>query len=141
LNKRSLVIAALTAGIIVSYTLVDGMGARLSGNPAGYLLAMMSLTGLLMVPVALSFHKTALLRAPLRLWGKSIAGGAMANLSYGAALWAMTKAPLGLVGAVRETSVLFAALIAVIVLKERFGLIRWVSVFLIVTGLGLAKAG
>lgn len=141
LNKRSLAIAALTAGIIVSYTLVDGLGARLSGNPAGYLLAMMSLTGILMVPVAFSFHKAALLHIPLPLWGKSVAGGAMANLSYGAALWAMTKAPIGLVGAVRETSVLFAALIAVVALKERFGMARWVSVFMIVTGLGLAKAG
>lgn len=141
LNGRSLTIAALTTGIVVSYTLVDGLGARLSGNAAAYMLAMMALTGVLMVPVMLFFQRAALFSASASLWGKSIAGGAMANISYGAALWAMTKAPIGLVGAIRETSVLFAALIATVALKERFGLARWAAAVMIVTGLALAKAG
>lgn len=141
LNGRSLAIAALTTGVVVSYTLVDGLGARLSGNAAGYMLAMMGFTGLLMVPVMLFFQRAALFGASASLWGKSIAGGAMANISYGAALWAMTKAPIGLVGAIRETSVLFAALIATVALKERFGPARWVAAVMIVTGLALAKSG
>jgi drug/metabolite transporter (DMT)-like permease len=94
-----------------------------------------------MVPVMLYFQRAALFSASASLWGKSIAGGAMANISYGAALWAMTKAPIGLVGAIRETSVLFAALIATVALKERFGLARWAAAVMIVTGLALAKAG
>lgn len=141
LNRQSLAIAALTAGIVVTYTLVDGQGARLSGNPAGYMLAMMGLTGALMAPLTLHVHRAALPRVPMSSWLKSIAGGTMANLSYGTALWAMTKSPIGLVGALRETSVLFAALIAVFALKERFGAARWAAALMIVAGLCLAKAG
>jgi drug/metabolite transporter (DMT)-like permease len=141
LNARSLTIAALTAAIVVSYTLVDGVGARLSGHSTAYMLSMMALTGALMVLVMISFQREALFNTPASLWGKSIAVGAVANLSYGTALWAMTKAPIGLVGAVRETSVLFAALIAMVALKERFGVARWAAALMIVTGLGLTKAG
>jgi drug/metabolite transporter (DMT)-like permease len=65
----------------------------------------------------------------------------MANLSYGTALWAMTTAPIGLVGAVRETSVLFATLIAAIVLKERFGPARWAAAATIVACLMLIRLG
>ena len=60
-------------------------------------------------------------------------------LSYGTALWAMTKAPIGLVGALRETSVLFAAVIGSVALKERFGLARWLAAFAIVFGLVLIQ--
>jgi drug/metabolite transporter (DMT)-like permease len=141
LNARSLTVAALTAATVVGYTLVDGVGARLSGNSSGYLLAMMALTGALMVPGMIYLQGAALFSAPASVWGKSVAAGAIANISYGTALWAMTKAPIGLVGAVRETSVLFAALIAAMVLKERFGIARWASALMIVTGLALAKAG
>ncbi|UVF20122.1 DMT family transporter [Microvirga terrae] len=141
LNVRSLTIAALTAATVVGYTLVDGVGARLSGNSTGYLLAMMALTGAFMIFGMIRFQGAALFSAPASVWGKSVAAGAIANISYGTALWAMTKAPIGLVGAVRETSVLFAALIAAVVLKERFGIARWASALMIVTGLALAKAG
>lgn len=141
LNGRSLMIAGLTAAIVVSYTLVDGLGARLSGNSAGYMLSMMTITGAIMALVMICCQKAALLSTPASLWGKSIAAGAIANISYGTALWAMTKAPIGLVGAIRETSVLFAALIAMVILKERFGVARWVAAFMIVVGLGLAKSG
>ena len=94
-----------------------------------------------MALVMICCQKAALLSTPASLWGKSIAAGAIANISYGTALWAMTKAPIGLVGAIRETSVLFAALIAMVILKERFGVARWVAAFMIVVGLGLAKSG
>ena len=65
----------------------------------------------------------------------------MGTLSYGTALWAMTKAPIGLVGALREVSVLFAAAIGAAILKENFGAARWIAACVIVTGLVLAKAG
>jgi drug/metabolite transporter (DMT)-like permease len=141
LNGRSASIAALTAAIVVSYTLVDGLGARLSGNSAGYMLSMMAITGAIMALMMAFYQRAALLNASASLWGKSIAAGAIANISYGTALWAMTKAPIGLVAAIRETSVLFAALIAVVFMKERFGVARWVAAFLIVAGLGLTKSG
>jgi drug/metabolite transporter (DMT)-like permease len=141
LDRRSLGTAALTAGIVVSYTLLDGLGARLSGDAAAYLLAMMALTGCFVVPLFLLIGSRTLLAALRTSWPQGLLGGAMANLSYGTALWAMTMAPIGLVGAVRETSVLFATLIASVVLKERFGPARWASAATIVAGLMLIRLG
>ena len=141
LDRRSLGTAALTACVVVSYTLVDGLGARLSGDAAAYLLAMMALTGCFVVPLFLVIGSRALLAALRTSWLPGLLGGAMANLSYGTALWAMTMAPIGLVGAVRETSVLFATLIAAIVLKERFGPARWAAAATIVVGLMFIRLG
>jgi drug/metabolite transporter (DMT)-like permease len=141
LDRRSVLVAALTAAVVVSYTIVDGLGARAAGSAAAYLLAMMALTGVLVVPVFLPLGGSLLLVSLRSAWPKGLAGGAMANLSYGVALWAMTAAPIGLVGAVRETSVLFATLIAAVVLKERFGPARWAAAATIVAGLALARAG
>jgi drug/metabolite transporter (DMT)-like permease len=141
LDRRSLVVAVLTAGTIVAYTLVDGLGARASGNAAAYVVTMMTVTALVSAPAFFALEGGALLFASPATWGRGIIAGLMANLSYGTALWAMTKAPIGLVGAVRETSVLFATVIAAVVLRERFGLARWAAAATIVAGLVLARAG
>jgi drug/metabolite transporter (DMT)-like permease len=139
LDRRSLATAGLTAGVVVSYTLLDGLGARVSGNAVAYLLAMSIVSGVLVVPLFLALAGRALLAEAHRSWKRGILGGGMANLSYGTALWAMTQAPIGLVGAVRETSVLFATLIGAVVLKERFGPARWAAALTIVAGLTLVR--
>ena len=100
---------------------------------------MMALTGLALVPLAVGLRGRALPSQIAARWQVGIFGGAIATLSYGIALWAMTRAPIGLVGALRETSVLFATLIAAVLLKERFGIARWVSASLIVAGLALIQ--
>jgi drug/metabolite transporter (DMT)-like permease len=141
LDRRSLVVAAVTAAVVVTYTLVDGLGARASGNAAAYVLASAVLTGALVFPLFLAVAGRGLLDATWPASMLGLAGGAMANLSYGIALWAMTKAPIGLVGAVRETSVLFATLIAAAVLRERFGRARWLATVIIVAGLAMTRAG
>jgi drug/metabolite transporter (DMT)-like permease len=139
LDRRSLAVAAATAALIVAYTMLDGIGARASGNAPAYILALTLATLLPLVPAFALVGGRPLFVAAARDWKQGIVGGGMANLSYGIALWAMTKAPIGLVGAVRETSVLFATLIAAVVLKERFGPARWIAAGAIVTGLMLAR--
>lgn len=141
LDRRSLLVAAATASMIVLYTLVDGLGARASGNAAAYIVTLTLATLVPLVPVFAAIGGRPLLASLQPGWKQALLGGAMANLSYGIALWAMTKAPIGLVGAVRETSVLFATLIAALVLKERFGPARWVAAGIIVMGLMLTRAG
>lgn len=141
LDGRSLLVAAVTAAIVVAYTLVDGIGARAAGSAPAYLLAMMGLTGLMVVPLFLLIGGRALWAAARPAWTRGLLGGAMANLSYGTALWAMTLAPIGLVGAVRETSVLFATAIGAFALKERFGPTRWFAAAAIAAGLMLARVG
>jgi drug/metabolite transporter (DMT)-like permease len=74
-----------------------------------------------------------------RLWRTGLGGGALQLGSYGIAIWAMTVAPIAIVAALRETSVLFGALIAVIVLKEPLRMGRVLAALLIVTGLVLIR--
>jgi drug/metabolite transporter (DMT)-like permease len=72
-------------------------------------------------------------------WRRGIAGGALQVVSYGIALWAMTLAPIAIVATLRETSVLFGAVIAVIVLKEPLRAVRIAAALLILCGLGLIR--
>jgi drug/metabolite transporter (DMT)-like permease len=100
----------------------------------------MLLTGVLMAPGVMFFGRRPLLKALSRHWLLGLVGGAMVMTSYGAALWAMTKAPIGAVAALRETSVLFAALIAAVVLGERFGFVRIIATISIFFGLLCMRA-
>jgi drug/metabolite transporter (DMT)-like permease len=72
-------------------------------------------------------------------WRRGFAGGALQVLSYGTVLWAMTIAPIAIVATLRETSVLFGAVIAVVVLKEPLRAVRIGAALVIVTGLVLIR--
>jgi len=72
-------------------------------------------------------------------WKTGLGGGALAVVSYSIAIWAMTQAPIAIVAALRETSVLFGTLIAVVVLKEPLKPARIVAASMIVTGLVLLR--
>jgi drug/metabolite transporter (DMT)-like permease len=80
-----------------------------------------------------------MLPAMLPHWKTGIAGGFLALASYGIAIWAMTVAPIAIIAALRETSVLFGALIAVLFLKEPLRATRVVAALLIVCGLALIR--
>lgn len=133
-NGRGLVLALITAGVIAAYTLVDGTGVRLSGNAVSYTLWLNLLSGL-------PFGLWVLWRRPTGFavylrgnWHLGLIGGFGTLASYGLALWAMVEAPIALVAALRETSILFATLIAVLVLKERVSLRRILAALLILAG-------
>jgi drug/metabolite transporter (DMT)-like permease len=81
----------------------------------------------------------ALLPATRRGWRTAFAGGALTLGAYGLVLWAMTQAPIALVAALRETSVIFGVAIASTLLKERFGATRWTAAVLVVTGAAAMK--
>ncbi|XLZ71788.1 EamA family transporter [Massilia sp. SR12] len=131
---RATACALLNAIVIAAYTLIDGMGARASGAPAAYVmwLHVLSATGLL---------AWCAVRCPRQLrdyavqhWRVALLGGAGTLGSYGLALWAMTVAPLAAVAALRETSILFAALIAKFFLGERVGRNRAIAITAIAVG-------
>ena len=146
LDRRGLAVAVLNIGVIVAYTLTDGIGTRQSGNTAGYLAATMLLTAVLLVGL-IAATRGALIGGAgvagdlVARWPMALLSGAMAMASYGIALWAMTRAPIGAVAALRETSVLFGAALGAVVLGERFGPARWIAAVAIVAGLMLIKAG
>jgi len=110
-NRRATMFALVNAVVIAVYTVIDALGARASGNAVQYVVALFVLDGwpFAMIVLARRGH-TAWPYAQSR-WPVA-AGGALASLgSYGIALWAMTRAPVASVAALRETSVLFAALL------------------------------
>jgi drug/metabolite transporter (DMT)-like permease len=92
-----------------------------------------------MVPYALYRDGPDVLPAMQRFWRRGFVGGALQLLSYGIAIWAMTVAPIAVVATLRETSVLFGAVIAVVVLKEPLRLVRIIAACLIVAGLILIR--
>lgn len=134
------VFALLNAAVIVSYTLVDGLGARLSGNAFSYTGWMLLLTGLIGFAIALAFRGRQVTGHVRVQWKKGALGGACTFASYSLALWAMTKAPIAPVAALRETSIIFSTLLALWVLKERITTLRYVSVALVAVGAIAIKA-
>jgi drug/metabolite transporter (DMT)-like permease len=140
LTRAGLFWALVTAAFTAAYTLADGVGARIAGSPSAFILTMVVLDGLIMLAFALAARGTAGIAAMLPAWRPGAAAGAMSLGAYWIAIWAFTKAPLAMVAALRETSILFAMLIAVFLLGERPGPRRWAAAALIVSGVVLIRA-
>lgn len=123
-----------TAAVVVIYTLVDGVGVRLSGNAAVYTGWVFLLTALPLLAIFLLRDRTATLGYAQQHWRRGLFGGACTLASYALALWAMTQAPIALVAALRETSVVFGTLLAATLLRERISPMRWGAVLVVAAG-------
>jgi drug/metabolite transporter (DMT)-like permease len=110
--------ALFSALIIAIYTMIDATGVRASGGAERYLVWLFVFLGLPYGLTIAAMKRGAFLRHAARHWWRGITGATLSGLSYGIALWAMTRAPVALVAALRETSVIFAALIGAWLLKE-----------------------
>ncbi len=139
LEKRAIVFALITAALISTYTLVDGRGARAAGDGHAYAVAFFLCNGAAMGLVGLAQQRREIRDAMSGGWLIPLGGGMLSFISYWVALWAMTMAPIALVAAVRESSVLFASAIGVIVLKEKLIGARIVAALLVVGGLALIR--
>jgi drug/metabolite transporter (DMT)-like permease len=126
--------ALLTAIVIAGYTLVDGAGVRLSGTPAAYTLWEFLLTGIPLVAWVLIARRPAFVVNVRRYGHLGLIGGFGTLGSYGLALWAMTVAPVAVIAALRETSILFGTVIAVVFLKEQVSGVRIVAACTIALG-------
>ncbi|CAN5239801.1 DMT family transporter [soil metagenome] len=116
---KGIALALLNALVIASYTLIDGAGVRRSGAPASYTLWIFLLTGAPFALWALAARGQAFRRYVAGNWPAGLVGGLGTIMAYGLALWAMTLAPLAMIAALRETSILFAIAISALFLKER----------------------
>lgn len=137
-NGRAVGFALATAVTICVYSITDGLGARVSGNPNGFTL-LLFINCAIIVPFYVFARKG---RAALNFsgqWRTGLPGGILQVFSYGVAIWAMTIAPIAIVAALRETSVLFGAAIAVIILKEPVSAGRISAAAVIVAGLVVLK--
>lgn len=141
LDRRAVGFALLTAVSIAAYTLADGIGARLAGGALPYIVWMFLLDGLMMLCFGLIRFPKAMVAEAGRSWVMVLSGGALSCAAYAIAIWAMTKAPIALVAALRETSVLFAAMIGVAFLREPVIETRLFAALLVVAGMMLVRFG
>lgn len=137
--RKGLVLALINAGVIASYTLIDGLGVRKSGAPLAYTLWIFLLTGIPLAAWALAARRGVFRDYVSRNWRLGIVGGVGTIASYGLALWAMTAAPIATVSALRETSILFGVGISAWVLKEQLTRVRIVAACVIAAGAMLLR--
>ncbi len=133
--------ALANAVIIAIYTVVDALGVRASGNALQYVATLFLLDGWPFALIVFLRRRGAVLPYARKRWPLAL-GGAIASLgSYGIALWAMTQAPVATVAALRETSVLFAVLLGVWLLRETFTTRRLLGTCAIVGGVMALRLG
>ena len=140
-NRRATMFALANAVVIAVYTVIDALGARASGNAVQYVVALFVLDGWPFALIVLVRRGRAAWPYACARWPVA-AGGALASLgSYGIALWAMARAPVASVAALRETSVLFAALLGSWFLREKFTPRRALGTCIIVGGVMALRLG
>lgn len=139
-EARSLVpLALLSATSTAAYSIVDGLGARLSGTAAGYTGWMFAVDGIFFLTWSLIRRGPSVIPRAPRLWAVGGTAGAMSLAAYWIVIWGMTVAPIALVAALRETSVLFAMLIGIVWMKDRAGAGKIVAGSMIVAGVILTR--
>jgi uncharacterized membrane protein len=137
LALRSLAIAILTGLTIAGYTVIDGLGSRQGPTPFSFAAWLFVLDGGLFALLAWYWRGSKLWTTVRLGWQAGLASGVVAVGSYGVFLWALSRGAMGTIAALRETSVLFAALIGVMFLGERVGFLRVVATVLITSGIVL----
>lgn len=141
LDRTTLMVALINAGIIALYTVVDGVGGRLSQHSVSYNIWLEFLDGVFFVPLALILRGRSLIRPVMTQWKTGLLGGGAAFASYGIAIWAMTQAPISHVAAVRESSVFFATIFGALLLGETFGRSRYIAAAFVALGLAALRYG
>jgi drug/metabolite transporter (DMT)-like permease len=141
-SPRAVAFALANAVVIALYTVVDAVGTRTSGAPLQYVLLLFAVDGWPFGLIVLARRGAPVVWPYVRMrWPVALAGAAASLGSYGIALWAMTRAPVATVAALRETSVLFAAVLGAWFLKEAFSLRRAVGTATIVAGVMALRLG
>ncbi len=145
INRTTVNIALANSAVIAIYSVIDGQGARLSGAGAAFAFAYNSwadaLTALVYLPIILLLRGREAPAALVRDWRRGLVGGLAAFVGYAIVIWAMTRAPIAAVAALRETSVVFAAIIGVAALGEPFHIQRAIAVLVILAGVILLRIG
>lgn len=138
-SRRVLPYAFGSALATAGYTMVDGMGARALGDPVTYLAWVMVVAGVAFAAVMLALRGRSSIPAAPRVWALGALGAAFSYGGYAVVVWAMTQAPIPLVAALRETSILFAVLIGWLALRERMTPAKALSVLMIAAGVALTR--
>lgn len=138
-DRHAIVLSLATGVAIATYTIIDAAGARAGASPHTYTAWLFFLAAVAQLAVTALVHGPATPRLVKPHLRNGISVGILSAVAYSVVLWAMTVAPAALVAAVRETSILFAALIGWGVLGERIAGFRWLGVVLTVIGLVVVR--
>jgi multidrug transporter EmrE-like cation transporter len=145
IDRPTVIVALANSAVIAIYSVIDGEGARISGAGSVFAFAYNSwadaLTAFAYLPIILFLRGRAAVVAFSQDWRRGLIGGAAAFLGYAIVIWAMTRAPIAAVAALRETSVVFAAIIGVVALREPFHAQRAIAVLVILAGIILLRFG
>jgi drug/metabolite transporter (DMT)-like permease len=134
-DRRATLFAVANAVVIGAYTLIDAAGARASGAPVSYTAWFFVANAIVIALLGLLTRGPVFAAYGRRNWTRAAFGGACALAAYGIALWAMTRAPVALVAVLRETSVIFAAVIGAVLLKEKLTRRRLIATGAVLAGL------
>jgi len=140
-DRRMLPFALGSACATAMYTMIDGMGARISGAPVAYVGWVFVADGLIFSTGMLALRGHAVIPREMRAWGLAVFAAAASYGAYAVSIWAMTLAPIATVAALRETSILFAVLIGWLVFGERMTRDKAVAAMVIVAGVMVMRAG
>jgi drug/metabolite transporter (DMT)-like permease len=135
-NGRALAFGLIGGSLVATYTLLDGLGARVSGTPHGYAMWLFVLTGIPLVVVAAAARGRQFVALARPVAVRGLTAGALAGFAFWIVIWALTQAPMGLVAAGRETSVVFVALASGWMLKER---VNWWAIGAVSFGVALLR--
>jgi drug/metabolite transporter (DMT)-like permease len=134
---RPVIYAVLTGITISAYTIADGLGARHAGNAFSYIAWLNVAEGPWVFLFALAVRRGSIVLYLRRSWWRGLAGGVVATIGYGIAIWALSLGAMAHVAALRETSVIFAAAMGALLLRESFGRRRIVAASIVAAGLVL----
>ena len=138
-NRRLLPFALGSALATATYTMIDGMGARISGSPVAYVAWVFVADGCLFTLGMVALRGIDVIPRNLHAWRLGSVASAASYGAYAVSIWAMTFAPIALVAALRETSILFAVLIGWLVFGERMGREKALAAAVIVAGVVLSR--
>jgi drug/metabolite transporter (DMT)-like permease len=134
LDGMTLFFAIGTSVFIAAYTVVDGLGGRISGSPSGYAGSVFVFDAIFLAAAALYMRGPGIVRQLAPYWKSGFAGAGMSVGAYWIAIWAMSNAPIAAVAALRETSILVVIVLSMRVLKETVTITRIAGALLIVVG-------
>jgi drug/metabolite transporter (DMT)-like permease len=130
------VMAALAVGTsVAAYSVLDAYGVRLNSDWLSFTVWLVACDSGAFVIYAAATRRSRAFQAWRLQWSRTLVSGVLGIVSFGVFLWALSRAQVGMVTALRETSVLFAAVIAALFLKERMTAIRWLAAGMVGAGI------
>ena len=139
ISRRALLWGLATSVLIACYTVIDGLGVRRAGNPLSYIAWLFFFEALPIGTYLLLTRRAAFLNYARENWLTCVMGGIASSAAYGMVIIAMSMSAIALVSSLRETSVVFAAIIGSVFLGERFGRRRVIASALVAVGIVLIK--